>query len=447
MPTWPTVKPVTTTTDDDSDSISGARGDINQAITNVNTITDFFDLGTPGAGDDNKVLTYDHTTGYIVLETSTGGGNPLTADLQVDDFDIVNSSGNNRGDTFKIGDSTTVETSTTQIISGFPSGFDSTGGTPSGVRLAGPIELVNIGDLNAWDDRVHSLAKLTKVSLSGDFTNAGKSRIRNNYTELSVDTNGFDFGPTVDKFGDGAIGQYITSKVFNSGLSSSTTRSLTAMLAAPQNDGNTSAHTVTQMRGMFVQPFLDANATATNLYGFIYKDDNINGSATVTNHYSFYSDSSTAQLKNDGQAILSGLSYPTTDGSANQVIKTDGSGNLSFGDISQGTAGSYTITSPTGTTETLTADRNNGMVQFMDVDSNVIDLTIAQPSNMVAGDTLILVLKGNRAGTHNLYWQGIYNAYGTSTFGLTVNDIQRITIVRDANGYTSTTSGNLAPGN
>jgi len=35
-----------------------------------------------------------------------------------------------------------------------------------------------------------------------------------------------------------------------------------------------------------------------------------------------------------GRVVLDGLSYPTADGSANQVIKTDGSGNLSFTTIS-----------------------------------------------------------------------------------------------------------------
>jgi hypothetical protein len=37
-----------------------------------------------------------------------------------------------------------------------------------------------------------------------------------------------------------------------------------------------------------------------------------------------------------GKVKLSGLSYPTADGIANQVIKTDGAGNLSFGGSSSG---------------------------------------------------------------------------------------------------------------
>ena len=41
-------------------------------------------------------------------------------------------------------------------------------------------------------------------------------------------------------------------------------------------------------------------------------------------------------LNVSGQATLSGLAFPTSDGSANQFLKTDGSGTLSFADVSLG---------------------------------------------------------------------------------------------------------------
>jgi hypothetical protein len=40
-----------------------------------------------------------------------------------------------------------------------------------------------------------------------------------------------------------------------------------------------------------------------------------------------------------GKVVLDGLSYPTADGSANQVLKTDGSGNLSFAADNAGSSG------------------------------------------------------------------------------------------------------------
>jgi hypothetical protein len=145
-----------------------------------------------------------------------------------------------------------------------------------------------------------------------------------------------------------------------------------------------------------------------------------------------------------GKVVIDGLDWPTADGTNGQVLQTNGSGVLTFGD---GTGGQHTITSPTATTSTLTADRSDGLVQFCDVSSLVTNLAIAQPSNMSAGDQLILVLKGNRAGSHNLSWNGIYNAYGTGTFGLTNTSIQVLRIVYDGTNYTSVTSGNLTAGN
>ena len=34
-----------------------------------------------------------------------------------------------------------------------------------------------------------------------------------------------------------------------------------------------------------------------------------------------------------GQVVLDGLSWPTSDGSSNQLLKTDGSGSLSFATV------------------------------------------------------------------------------------------------------------------
>jgi len=50
-----------------------------------------------------------------------------------------------------------------------------------------------------------------------------------------------------------------------------------------------------------------------------------------------------------GKIILDGLSFPTADGSANQVLKTDGSGNLSFADDTAGGSGGSTTATVSGT--------------------------------------------------------------------------------------------------
>ena len=49
--------------------------------------------------------------------------------------------------------------------------------------------------------------------------------------------------------------------------------------------------------------------------------------------------------KGTGKVVLDGIKYPNADGSANQVLKTDGSGNLSFATPSAGFSGSTTTSS------------------------------------------------------------------------------------------------------
>ena len=72
MATWPSSnKPVTTTTDADSDSISGARADINKAITNQIEIIDMFNI--PGSPTDNYILKYNASTGVFDMEADAGG--------------------------------------------------------------------------------------------------------------------------------------------------------------------------------------------------------------------------------------------------------------------------------------------------------------------------------------------------------------------------------------
>jgi len=81
-----------------------------------------------------------------------------------------------------------------------------------------------------------------------------------------------------------------------------------------------------------------------------------------------------------GKVVISGLSFPTSDGSANQVLKTDGAGNLSFGDVSGGTNWQSSIV--TGTT--LSAVAGNGY--WIDTTSNACTVTL--PASASVGDTI-----------------------------------------------------------
>lgn len=81
-----------------------------------------------------------------------------------------------------------------------------------------------------------------------------------------------------------------------------------------------------------------------------------------------------------GKVIVDGLSFPTSDGSADQVLKTDGSGNLSFADVSGGTSWQSSIV--TGTT--LSAVAGNGY--WINTTSNACTVTL--PASASVGDTI-----------------------------------------------------------
>src|SRR5210317_2110982 len=73
MTTWPSSnKAVTTTTDADTDTISGARTDINKTISNVNDIIDIFNI--PASPTNDYILKYDTGTGKFQMEQDTGTG-------------------------------------------------------------------------------------------------------------------------------------------------------------------------------------------------------------------------------------------------------------------------------------------------------------------------------------------------------------------------------------
>jgi hypothetical protein len=115
------------------------------------------------------------------------------------------------------------------------------------------------------------------------------------------------------------------------------------------------------------------------------------------------------------------LNLPTTSGTANQVIQTDGSGNLSFATISGGAAwqaiktsnfnvtakeGYFVDTTSTTITATLPASPAIGdFVQFIDYagtfDTN--NFTVARNGNKIQGDATDLTVSVERAGLTLVY--------------------------------------------
>ena len=88
---WPSgSKAGTTSTDNASDSISGSRADINQTITNQNTIIDIFNI--PASPTDNYILKYNASANRFDMEADAGAGT-ITGVTNFADNRLVTASG------------------------------------------------------------------------------------------------------------------------------------------------------------------------------------------------------------------------------------------------------------------------------------------------------------------------------------------------------------------
>jgi len=94
-----------------------------------------------------------------------------------------------------------------------------------------------------------------------------------------------------------------------------------------------------------------------------------------------------------GKVVISGLNYPTSDGTADQVLTTDGSGNLSFSDISGGTSWQSSIK-----TSAFTAVAGEGY--WINTTSGAVTMTL--PASASVGDTVEIVDYARTWGTNNV---------------------------------------------
>ena len=94
-----------------------------------------------------------------------------------------------------------------------------------------------------------------------------------------------------------------------------------------------------------------------------------------------------------GKVVISGLNYPTSDGTADQVLKTDGSGNLSFSDISGGTSWQSSIK-----TSAFTAVAGEGY--WINTTSGAVTMTL--PASASVGDTVEIVDYARTWGTNKV---------------------------------------------
>jgi len=393
MATWPSgTKASATTTAADSNSISGARGDINQSITNQNAIIDLFNIGTPGASEDNKILVFDNSTGKFEIEANTSSQTPFAQEVDQNGFMLKDDSRN-----YQILGNTASPSS---------ADFDSFSNTN---RVHG---VVNVNKVTNPANRVHSNPRLSMVTAGADSSNASNpnpGRIRQNYVEGIYDLAGFD--NTTAGFGRGQNGMFVSGLVTNSTTTTSNLTEQTALTVTPQIDTvDANSVIITDQAGIEVQAYCNGTgSSSTNFYGYYYNAPAGDESARIglTNHYSFYGADANATLLNLGPLVAKGLSYPTADGSAGQVLVTDGSGNLSFGTSSGLTGVQSTVNpgAPYGTADVL-----------------------VEPSG-TNGD---LLLQGNGTGEVVIESASLFFAEPTGTGALKIDNTTGIT--RDGSG-------------
>ena len=106
-----------------------------------------------------------------------------------------------------------------------------------------------------------------------------------------------------------------------------------------------------------------------------------------------------------GSVVIDGLSYPQSDGTAGQVLQTDGEGNLSFVDQSGGQSDAVAVTESPAT-DPIQIDLDNGTVFTLDKNTYTnSSITISNGSEGITYQ-LVVTSDGNSYtfGNTNLYW-------------------------------------------
>lgn len=179
--------------------------------------------------------------------------------------------------------------------------------------------------------------------------------------------------------------------------------------------------------------------TGQTLHADTFKSDNIQITDATISTYTTNSNINISP-NGSGTVVIDGLTFPTADGTANQVIKTDGAGNLSFTTLSStsisqlntnvtvadtGTDGTVTVTCDGNTELTITDDgvRVHGNLTVdgtqtiintttLSVEDNIIELNRNVSSN--AGMPTYSGIKVNRGATSSATEQDLFWAWDES---------------------------------
>jgi hypothetical protein len=124
-------------------------------------------------------------------------------------------------------------------------------------------------------------------------------------------------------------------------------------------------------------------------------------------------------LNVSGAATLSGLAYPTSDGTVGQVLQTDGSGTLSFASVSIGDLSivGSSILSPSSADLTLNSSNGNVVIEGIRVAGTTLSTEDSTPGIEIAGNLIPSQNGVFQLGSSTRRWQTLFVAAETIDLG------------------------------
>ena len=352
-------------------------GRVNGSWLNVQTVS---------VGADNKWTTFNADSGSTAANTTTDaltitGGTGITTAISGDTVTISNDSSSSmtfnvvddsstagtisNGEDLKIAGGTGITTAmagdTLTITNSNPTGLDnivedttpelggaldtkgnivsaSTGYLKLGAALPGSLasRTVGIGAyFNTTSDnsqRHYSTGWANKQTLTANVDTANKKQgwAYDSTLDIAGYTHGAGSTDSSKNFGD-----YHYVIVTNSDSSAKSIGGITGAYIKGEIDvGSTGDISAVNVIGLETRASADTGGTTTNLIGIKVNTDK-GGSTPVTNRYSIFANNSDDTAKIVGPLELGDsnpFTFPTEDGTANQVLKTNGSGALAWVD-------------------------------------------------------------------------------------------------------------------
>jgi hypothetical protein len=417
MTTWPSSnKAVTTTTDSDADTISGARIDINKTIANVNDIIDIFNI--PSSPTNDYILKYDTGTGKFQMEADTGSGGGGLAfknidvdglGIYVDDDYVV--TGYVADDIIEA--DITEDTLTLEAGSGISFSQDTATDTitisatsASEVNdLTSSVTWANVPDANITQSSVTQHQAALSITES-QISDLGSYLVAADITGKLDLTGGTMTGAIamstnkITGLGDPTANQDAATKAYVDSASTGITdivSDLTPQLGGPLDVNGNDISDSTDDSVSFADHILVKSAKSIRL-----------ADSDSSNYVSL---ASPATVSANVNFIL-----PATDGTANQVLKTDGSGNLSF--VNPVLADTYH--SSTDTNGALGFDGDDGRVQFIRMQNNG-NLTISSMTNFANGSQMTVIFYNDTASSHDVLFpvgNGFENVNSSGSYSI-----------------------------